>query len=145
MAAPNQPQGTINRIRGAVTLPDHPELNVTSSFLGKEGIRLSFDGNSTTYIDTMVAGVTSPEPYMKATITVHLLKTQNLSDLYKKQMESLALIGDATVRSDAQPLSPWGIINCAIQTVRELDFSGGDAGYVVSIGGYYPVNNSLFG
>jgi len=145
MPNPNVPQGTINRLRASVTLPDHPELNITSPFLGKAGISLAFEGNSTVYVDTMTGAVTSPEPYLKCTITCHLLKTQNLADRYKKQMETLALIGDGTVRSDSQALSPWTLINLSIQSVRELSFAGDDAGYVVAIGAYYPTNQALYG
>ena len=56
MTVPVQ-QGTLNRLRGSLTIPDLPELNVTAPFLGKEGIAMSFEGNSTVYIVGGVAVV----------------------------------------------------------------------------------------
>ena len=139
-------QGTLNRIRGSVNWDDHPELNVTAPFLGNEGISLALEGESTVFFPTMTGAVTSPEPYMMLRLTIHLLKTQTLSDSYKAQMELLSLIGNGTVRPDVVSggLSPYSAVNCAIEGVREMPFNGRDAGFVVSIRGYYTTNNSLF-
>lgn len=38
------PQGTLNRVRASVVWPSFPNLNVTASYLGRMGIRLSLDG-----------------------------------------------------------------------------------------------------
>jgi hypothetical protein len=75
-----------------------------------------------------------------------LLKTQQLADLYKQQMEIDARIGDGVVYPDlaAGGINSYSIINCAIESVRELNFAGTDAGYEVSVRGYYLVNSSLF-
>jgi hypothetical protein len=138
------PQGTLNRVRASVVWPSFPNLNVTASYLGRQGIRLALDGESTLFIPTMTGAVTSPEPYMMITMTMHLLKSQNLAALYKAQMEDTALIGDGTVRPDAATLPVYPIINCAIQSVRELNFAGDDADFAVAIRGYYLVNSSLW-
>jgi len=137
-------QGTLNRLLASVIIPAFPELNVTSSFLGKEGVTISFQGDITLMIPTMTGTVTSPEPYQMATVLVRLLRTQPLADAFKQQLETTALIGDITVRPDSRALSPYQFINCAISTVGDLVLNGTDAGYGVSIVGYYPVNSSLF-
>ena len=137
-------QGTLNRLRGSVVIPDFPGLNVTAPFLGDGGIGLSLEGETTTMIPTLTGTTTSPEPYQMCSLTVHLLKTQSLSDSYKKQMETLALIGDVTVRPDAKTLSPYPLLNCAINSVAPLTFNGKDAGFLVTIKGYYQINNSLY-
>lgn len=147
MPSPNPllSQGTLNRIVGSVIVPSFPVLNVTAPFLGKEGIRLALEGESTKYIPTMTGAVTSPEPYMMIRLTINLLKTQSLSALYKAQMETLALVGDIAVNPDVTlGLPPYDLTNCAIQDVRELNFSGEDAGFVVTLGGYYYINVALF-
>jgi hypothetical protein len=144
MASPLIAQGTLNRLRASVVFTDHSELNVTSPYLGRAGIRLSLEGESTLFISTMTGAVTSPEPYMTASLVMALLKSQPLSDAYKQRMELNALLGECTVRPDATPLSPYQLINCAIENVRELNFSGEDADYMVTIKGYYLVNSSLF-
>ena len=146
MANPLIAQGTLNRLRASVTWASNPGLNVTASFLGREGIRLALQGESITYIPTMTGAIQSPEPYMQIELTLHLLKTQALSSSYKRQMETNATIGDGTVRPDvASGLDAYQIVNCGIRSVRELNFSGEDAGFAVVIGGYYLVNSSLFG
>jgi len=113
--------------------------------LSKEGIRLTLQGESTQYLPTMTGAVTSPEPYMMIEMVINLLKSQGLSDLYKQQMETSALLGDGTVRTDSTALGSYPIVNCAIKSMRELDFSGDNAVYAVTIGGYYLINSSLFG
>lgn len=137
-------QGSLNRLRANVVWPAFASLNIAPSYLGRMGIHLALDGESTQYIETMAGAVTSPQPYMMITLTAHLLKTQQLASLYKAQMELSALIGDGTVYPDAAALGVYQVTNCAIQSVRELDFSGADAGWVVAFRGYYLVNASLW-
>jgi hypothetical protein len=144
MANPLVQQGTLNRLRGSVTVVTLPFLNVTAPFLGKEGIGLRLEGETTTYINTMIGAVTSPEPYQVCAVTIHLLKTQALSNLYKTQMEVLATIGDIVIRPDTSALSPYRLNNCAIANVEPLSFAGEDAGFRVTLRGYYLINASLF-
>lgn len=137
-------QGSLNRVRASIVWSQNPALNVTSSYLGKQGIKLALEGESTLFIPSMTGQVTSPEPYMSINLTINLLKPQALPALYKAKMETNALLGDGTVRPDAIALPPYAIVNCAIQSIRELDFNGEDAGFVVNIRGYYLVNSILF-
>ncbi|MGH8321583.1 MAG: hypothetical protein ACRESI_06485 [Gammaproteobacteria bacterium] len=144
MSNPLITQGTLNRLRASVVWNDFSNLNVVASYLGKDGIRLKLDGESTVFINTMTGAVTSPEPYQMITLTMHLLKTQPLAALYKAQMENLALLGNGVVRPDSAALPAYDIVNCAIESVAELNFSGADAGFAVDIKGYYLVNSSLY-
>ena len=144
MSNPQIPQGTLNRLVASVVIPAVPALNVTPSFLNKEGIRLAFDGESTKFLPTMTGAVTSPEPYVMVTVTINLLKTQALANAYEQQRQTQSLIGNIVVRPDTTALAPYDITNCAIESVRELAFSGEDAGYAVTIRGYYLVNQSLW-
>lgn len=144
MSDPLVSQGVLNRLRASVIWPDFPALNVTASFLGEEGVRLALEGESTTFINTLTGAVVSPEPYMIVTVTINLLKTQSLSDSYKRQMETFALLGSCTVRPDTSTLSPYQFINCAIESVGELNFNGKVAGYAVNCKGYYPINSTAF-
>ena len=144
MPNPNVPLGTLNRLRASVVIPDFTQLNVTASYLGRQGIRLGFTGNATVQIDAMTGTVTSPEPYLQFNLVMHLLKSQSLADLYKQQMENNTLLGQITVRPDATTLSPYNLLNATIMSVDELDFSGADAGYGVHLGGFYLVNNQVW-
>lgn len=144
MANPLITQGTLNRLRGSVIIPSHPELNITAAYLGKEGISLSLEGETTLYIPTMTGAVTSAEPYQMCSVSINLLKTQFVSNLYKQRQELLSTIGDITVRPDTSTLGDYPLFNCAIRNVAELSFNGQDAGYRVTLGGYYCINNLLF-
>ena len=141
---PLVPQGTLNRIRGAIIIPDQPQLNVTAPFLGKGGISLGFEGESVQFHPTMTGAVTAPEPYVMVSVTVNLLKSQPLANVYEAQRQTLSTIGDITIKPDASTLPNYLILNSAIESVRELAFNGEDAGYVVMLKGYYLTNNNLF-
>jgi hypothetical protein len=144
MPNPLIPQGTLNRLRASITWPNFANLNIVSGYLGRMGIRLALDGDSTLFIQAMTGTVTSPEPYMMMTLTAHLLKSQPLAAAYKQQMELSALLGDGTVRSDSAVLTPYQVVNCAIQSVRELNFAGDDGDWAVTFRGQYYVNSNLF-
>ena len=137
-------QGTLNRIRASIVWPQFPSLNVTAPFLDRAGITLTLEGNSTVYLPTMTGAVTSPEPYMMVTCTIHLLKSQGLGPLYKAQMELNSLLGDGVVRGDSTVLPPYMITNAAISTVAELAFAGDNADFGVTVRGYYLLNSSMF-
>lgn len=49
MPNPMIPVGTLNRVRASVKFTSHSELNVSASFLAKEGVELSFQGNITEF------------------------------------------------------------------------------------------------
>ena len=144
MANPLVAQGTLNRLKASAVWDSFPSLNVTPPYLGKGGISLSLEGEAAANIGTMTGTVQSPEPYMMVSLTINLLKTQSLSDQYKSQMELNALLGGVTVRPDATTLGVYYLQNMAIESVRELNFAGQDAGYVVTCKGYYSINSSLF-
>ena len=141
---PLVPQGVLNRVLSSISVTNFPGLNITAPFVGKAGLHLLFGGVSTTFIDTMTGAVTSLEPYQTVMVTCHLLKTQGLAAAYETQRLTSSLLGDIVARSDTTTLPPYALTNCAIENVRDLDFSGMDAGYVLELKGYYIINNSLF-
>jgi hypothetical protein len=75
---------------------------------------------------------------------VALLKTQPLAAAYKAQMETYSVLGEVTVRPDTSVLPVYTFENGSIQNVRQLRFSGEDAGFVVTIGAYYIINNEMW-
>lgn len=141
---PQIAQGTLNRLRASVTVANIPALNVTAPFLGREGISLNPEGPVTTMIPTQTGFVASPEPFQQVTVTMHLLRTQGLSALYKEKVETNSFLGDVVIRPDSVTLPDYSLSNCSIVAVRELGMNGSDAGYVVSISGIYHINNDLW-
>jgi hypothetical protein len=145
MGNPLIDQGVLNRVKGSVTWAGFPQLNVTAPFLDREGINLRLEGESSLQHGTMTGVVQSPEPYMPISVVIALLKTQALSDLYKTQMEANSLLGPGTVYPDVTTgLSPYALLNVAIQSVGELLLNGTTPIFGVTCRGYYTVNNSLF-
>ena len=144
MANPLVSQGTLNRLLGSVIVTQYPQLNVTASYLGREALRLSWDGSATTMQPTLTGMVTSPEPYQGVTLTIHLLKTQTLAQLYFAQFLATSLLGPIVVYPDAAGFGPFPLFNCALETPRELSFAGEDPGYPITIRGTYYVNATLW-
>jgi hypothetical protein len=144
MPNPLVAQGVLNRLRGSVVVADAAELNVTAPFLGKAGIRISLEGETTLGIPTMTGVVQSPEPYQMALIQISLLRTQQLAELYKRRAELNTLLGQVTVRPDSAALSNYTFLNCALVNPSEVPMDGQDPAYAVSIRGIYYLNSSLF-
>jgi hypothetical protein len=145
MPNPLVAQGTLNRVQASIVWNNFPGLNVTPPYLGKDGIRLTLEGLANTMINTMTGMVTSPEPYMAASMNFTLLKSQPIAQLYKNQMENTPLLGDCTVRPDSAVLGIYNILNCAIESIRELNFAGEDAAFAVTCRGTYIISNALWG
>lgn len=143
-ANPQVAQGTLNRLRASVVVASNAALNVTAPYLAREGVSLSLEGEATTFINTMTGAVTSPEPYMVASLTISLLKTQSLAGQYKARMEANSPIGDVTIYPDSSALPVYQLTNCAIESVREMKFSGEEASFMVTIKGYYLTNSNLW-
>lgn len=137
-------QGILNRLLTAVNWSLFPALNVTAPYLGKEMVVLTFEGETTVYINTVTGAVTSQEPYVKVSFEMALLKSQNLAQQYKTQIETNTLLGECTVFTDSPALNPYTFSDCSIQNVRALRLTGDDASFGVTIGGIYYLNSNLF-
>jgi hypothetical protein len=141
---PKIAQGALNKVMASVVFTDNSDLNVTAANLGKAGVSLSFQGNMAELIGTMTGTVPSPEPYVQAELTINVLKTQGVSDVYKQAWEDNSVIGDLVITPDTATLGKFQLVNSAIMTVQELAFAGTDPVMQVRIQGSYEVNNSLW-
>jgi len=144
MANPQVVQGTLNRLLANVVYADFSQLNVTAPYLAKEAISLGFDGDTSQLIGTLTGAVTSPEPYIYGTATIHLLRTQALGNAYKTQIETNTTLGSVTVIPDSTALSPFQLNNCVLMSIQETAFDGTQAGLIIRLRGVYSVNASLF-
>ena len=144
MSNPQVQQGTLNRLLASVVYANFPQLNVTSSYLAREAISLAFDGDTSLLIGTLTSAVTSPEPYVYGTVTMHLLRTQALGNAYKTQVETNTTLGSVTVYPDSVALSPFQLNNCVLQVVQEMPFDGTQASLIIRLRGVYNINSTLF-
>lgn len=141
---PKVPQGTLSKVRASVVFVDNSDLNITAANLGKAGVSLAFQGNMAELIGTMSGTVVSPEPYVQAELTLNILRSQGVADVYKDAWEANAFLGDLVVTPDASTLGKFELVNCAIMTVQELSFAGTDPVLSVRIQGSYEVNSDLW-
>ena len=152
MATP-RPQGNLNRIRANVVIGSpNSQLSVTSDQLGREGIRLSFDSMATDLLATMSGMVSSPRPYQECTLTMHVVKSMPVANLYKNQFLSTTLLGQITVYPDTSDasnasavLDPFILNNMALENIGEMSFAGDAPTLVITMKGYYNVNQGFFG
>jgi hypothetical protein len=142
---PQIAQGVLNRARASVVFANNPQLNVTSPFLGAEGINLTLDGAITDNIETMTGTVTSPALYQMATVELDLLKSQSFSDVFKQFLENLAITGPFTVIPDSPTLSNYPILNGNIMSAGPGRMNGKAVQFLVALRGYYNINSALFG
>jgi hypothetical protein len=160
----NTPQGVLNRVAATVTFTGGAPgggaalalTQITPYFLGREGIRLTLEGNATDYFPTMTGAVPSPAPFQIATLTIALLKSQPQCDTIKQQFENNTLLGNITVVPDVSialnngpggsggVLGNYNLMNCVLESVNAMSFAGEEPTWVITIKGYYEVNAFMF-
>lgn len=153
MGMPPRPQGNLNRIRANVQIGDpNSQLSVVNDQLGREGIRLAFDSMATDLLATMSGMVSSPRPYQECTLTMYLVKSMPIADMYKNQFGYSTIIGTVVVYPDTSDasnasavLSPFILNNMALENVAEMSFAGDAPTLQVTMKGYYLVNQGFFG
>jgi hypothetical protein len=140
-------QGILNRVKASLTLANFPQLNVNAQFLDKDGLSMRAGGGSmTTTHETMAGTVQSPEPYVMRVITIALLRTQALSDLWKTQMETNTVLGPGVIYPDVavNGLTQFQLYNLAINDFGDLLLNGTTPIFGVQISGYYITNNQMW-
>ncbi len=138
------PQGNLNLLAASVVLATLGDLTITSQFLAKEAISIALGGQASKLLPTLTGGVQSPEPYQIADVTVHLVKSMSLANLWKLQQELDTNLGSITVIPDASTLSPYPLENCVLLGVEPMTFDGNQAGYVIKIQGIYYTNAAMW-
>jgi hypothetical protein len=144
MANPLIQQGSLNRLLASVVYADFPQLNVTCPFLGRDAISIAFEGETSQLIGTLTGAVTSPEPYVFATVTMHILRTQFLGDAYKTQIETDTTMGSVNIIPDTVTLEPFQLDTCVLQSLQEIAFDGNQAGLIIKLRGVYRINSNAF-
>lgn len=144
MPSPNIQQGTLNRVKASVTFPSNSSLNVSASFLGREMVRIAFDGEITQFIPTATGVVQSPEPYQLVTVTINMNRAQGLAQLYEQAFAASSNLGTCVVRPDSTALNPYTIQNCAVANVEPLTLNGENVAYNVTVRGYRLINSNLW-
>lgn len=138
------PQGTLDRLRGSITVTDNSDLNVTSDYLGVGGITVAPSGNVTDFINTMTGRVTSPVPYIPVEVTINMLRTQTLAAAWYDQALSNSLLGAVTITPDVTTFPNITLRNCGITSLPSQSYAGTDPSFDIVISGYMIVNAQLW-
>lgn len=141
---PMIPQGVLNRVRPNIVFPGFPGLNITAPYMGRQMARIEFEGSFVTKIPTGTGSVNSPEPFVFATVTVELLRTQALSSNWLAQIQDNSNIGSLTIHSDAAPFQPIALSNVTANMLNPGPFDGSNPGVTLSLRGEFYVNNNLW-
>ena len=141
---PFVPQGTLNRLRCSIVVPGFPQLNITSPFMGKSFASISFQGPFVTPIKTGTGVVTSPEPYVMATVTVGLLRTQALASNWMIQAQLLGVLGPVTIYSDTAAFPALTIFDTSINDLEPGAYDGNDPVVRLQLNGVFYVNSALW-
>jgi len=137
-------QGTLNRARASVVVPNYTTLNITSSNMGMDFLSMEFEDDFGDQIKTGTGVVNSNAPYVIAVTTVNLLRSQALSLLWLQQAESQSNIGRIVVHSDTSAFSARKVHNNMVMKASPGRMNGTDPTVNVVIHGVYYVNNDLW-
>ena len=137
MGTPFVPQGTLNRVRCAVVCSNFPTLNITAPYMGKSFARISFSGEFTQLLPTATGGVASPEPYVMATISVGLLRTQALAAQWQAQAGLTGAIGPVTIYPDSSTYPNISLDNAVISEIDPGMYDGTDPVVRLTLKGIY--------
>jgi hypothetical protein len=144
MANPLIAQGTLNRLKSSVTIPGNSSLNITSSYMGKQFVTVTFDGDFDKLIETATGAVTSPEPYVMATVSISLLRTQGLSGAWLTQAKTTSDIGNVSIFPDSSVFPEIDLTNCVIQHIDPGAYDGMDPAVKLTLRGVFYINNNLW-
>ena len=142
---PLVPQGTLNRVRCSIVVPSFTNLNITSAYMGKSMATITFDEAAwVDQIQTATGVVTSPEPYVMATINVGILRTQSLAQSWITQATNTGVIGDVIIHSDTASFSAISLADVVIKSFDPGSYDGIDPVSKLVLRGTFYINNNLW-
>lgn len=144
MANPYLNAGPLNRVRCSVVIAAFPSLNIISQYMGKSFAHIEFEGDFNQQIETATGVVNSPEPYVMATITVGLLRSQALAANWLAQSQDTSILGDVTIHSDTSAFPAITLNDTGIRTITPGAYDGTDPVVRLTLRGTFNVNSSLW-
>jgi hypothetical protein len=141
---PQVSQGTLNRIRTHVVPVSFPNLQITASYMGKDMAEITFDD---VFVDQEPTGtwfVNSPRPFVMGTLSVTVLRSQSLGNLWLAQIQLNAQIGDVATYADSAPFQTITLGDCSVTGFAPGKYDGGDPGVKLTLKGGLYVNGQLW-
>lgn len=137
-------QGVLNRLRASIVCSNNGALNITAPYLGKNMVRVAFEGNSVEQFQTATGLVNSPEPYVQVTVTAALLRTQQLAGAWFNQMLTNSKIGSMQIHSDTSTFPVMSLYNMVIRSIDPGPYDGSGPDVNLTLHGLMYVNNDLW-
>lgn len=137
-------QGVLNRLRSSVVCPNFGNLNVTAPYMGKNMVRVAFEGDFVIQHPTATGVVNSPEPYIPVTLTVALLRTQQLAADWFTQSLNNSHIGPVTVHPDTSAFPQMSFSNMVIRHIDPGPYDGSGPDVSLTLRGIMYLNNNLW-
>lgn len=141
---PNLFPSNLNRIRGSVLVPGNSSLNITASYLGKEGIVIAPQSPVVTQMQGLATIVNSEEPYQLVQVTAMVMKSLALSAAYINQIQQSPTVGTITVTPDTSVLPQFTLYNCAIVNWNQISMAGTQPDFAIVFQGQWNVSNDLW-
>ncbi|QDH14154.1 hypothetical protein E3E12_08080 [Formicincola oecophyllae] len=141
---PNTNQGMLNRLRGSVTFPEAPHLDVTSDFLTPDGIKVSYTSNVADRLETMTGTVSCPHAKQSVKVEIHLNRALAIANVYQKQIAKDASVGLMVIQSDSPVLDDIKVQNASITKCSDEANNGSQVDWAVTLEGYIIVNADLW-
>lgn len=144
MSNPQILQGVLNRVRTSAIIPSYTNLNITAPYLGRSMIVVEFEGNFAEQIETATGAVRSPEPYVMATATCNLLRSQALAANWLAQGQTDSYLGVVNLHSDSSAYPVITLNETVIRTIQNGAFDGQDPVVRVVLRGVFPINSNMW-
>jgi hypothetical protein len=144
MANPQITQGVLNRVRTSAIIPGNTSLNITAPYMGKSFIVVNFEGNFVEQIETGTGAVRSPEPYVMATATVGLLRTQSLAANWMAQAQEDGYVGLVNLHADSSAFPVLTLNEAVIRSIEPGAFDGSDPVVRLTLRGIFYVNANMW-
>lgn len=137
-------QGSLNRLLTNVMVTDYPFLNASASYMSKSLATLTFDGSFVDQIPTATGIVNSPSPFVMGSLTINLLRSQNVASLWIAQVQSEGILGTVTVFPDSTLFPKIGLQNCSIESIDPGAYDGMDPTTKITVKGVFNLNAALW-
>lgn len=141
---PGIARGVLNRVKTSVVVPSNSSLNIISANMGRSLARISFNGQLVNQFATGTGLVNSPEPFVMATITIALLRTQPIAAAWFAQILQDSNIEDATIFGDTSMFPPIALQSVVASHMDTGPFDGTSADFMLVLAGALPINNALW-
>lgn len=136
--------GILNRVLTHITFASYPALNIGAQNMGSTYAHLNFEGDFTQQPEVAVGVVNSPEPFVMASISTQILRTQPLGAAWLSQVSLYTVLGVVNVYPDSPAFPNITISDVVVRTFNTEAFDGRNPAIDLVLRGVYYPNNSLW-